>query len=168
MILAVAIQRACAPAAKRDLPDFLDASVARVSCLPGKAFSGQTFHRLATKVGEAELEQAQVALARPAVARFDLSTDVLAFDTTNFDTLIATTTAKKSARSMMASLAEIDATLVRTDTGGLGRRPTAMLPPDVSAEQVKATAIFELGRWMPSLLSARPARGVGRGKSRVA
>lgn len=92
MTLAVAIQRACAPAAKRDLADFLDASVARVSCLPGKVFSGQSFHRLAANVGDAELEQAQVALARAAVARFELSTDVLAFDTTNFDTHIATTT----------------------------------------------------------------------------
>src|ERR1700675_3687379 len=41
---------------------------------------------------------AQVALAKAAVARFKLSTDVLAFDTTNFDTHIATTTPGELAR----------------------------------------------------------------------
>src|ERR1700675_5153099 len=41
---------------------------------------------------------AQVALAKAAVARFKLSTDVLAFDTTNFDTHIATTTPGDLAR----------------------------------------------------------------------
>lgn len=92
LAVAVAIQRACSPGPKRDLGDFLDGSVARVSCLPGSAFSGQAFHRVAQQVSERQLEQAQVAIAKAAVARFNLSTDVLAFDTTNFDTHIATTT----------------------------------------------------------------------------
>jgi len=43
-------------------------------------------------VTDEELEAAQIALARAAVGRFKLSTNVLAFDTTNFDTHIATTT----------------------------------------------------------------------------
>ena len=47
LAVAVAIQRACAPGPKRDLGDFLDASVPRLSCLPGSAFSGQAFHRVA-------------------------------------------------------------------------------------------------------------------------
>src|ERR1019366_5704541 len=47
MVLAVAIQPACGPGPKRDLADFLDGSVPRVSCLPNEAFSGQAFHRLA-------------------------------------------------------------------------------------------------------------------------
>jgi transposase len=98
MVLAVAIQRACAPGAKRDLAQFLDGSVARISCLPSGAFTGQAFHRLASQVTDSQLEAAQVAIARAAVARFELSTDVLAFDTSNFDTHIATTTPGELAR----------------------------------------------------------------------
>ena len=98
MVLAVAIQRACAPGAKRDVAGFLNESVPRVSCLPGEAFTGQVFHRLAGMVGEKELEEIQVALARTAVETFHLATDVLAFDTTNFDTHIASTTPGTLAR----------------------------------------------------------------------
>lgn len=98
MVLAVAAQRACAPAAKRHLAAFLDACLPRVSCLPASAFSGQAFHRLAAQVTDEHLEQAQIGIARAAVSRFELSTDVLAFDTTNFDTHIATTTRGTLAR----------------------------------------------------------------------
>lgn len=98
MALAVAVQRACAPAAKCHLPAFLECCVPRVSCLPPAAFSGQTFHRLAAQVSAAQLESAQIAIARATVGRFELSTDVLAFDTTNFDTHIATTTTGELAR----------------------------------------------------------------------
>jgi transposase len=96
--VAVAIQRACTPGPKRDLEEFLDGSVPRVSCLPGSAFSGQAYHRLAQQITESQLERAQVAIAKAAVARFELSTDVLAFDTTNFDTHIATVTPSELAR----------------------------------------------------------------------
>ena len=92
MVLAVAIQRATAPGPKRDLPEFLDGCLARISCLPANAFSGQVFHRLAEGVPTAQLDAAQIEIARAAVKAFKLSTDVLAFDTTNFDTHIATTT----------------------------------------------------------------------------
>lgn len=98
MVLAVAVQRATAPGPKRDLPEFLDGSVARVSCLPASKFTGQAFHRLAARVTDAQLDAAQVALARAAVEQFELSTSVLAFDTTNFDTHIATTTVSELAR----------------------------------------------------------------------
>jgi hypothetical protein len=98
LVVAVAIQRACSPGPKRNLGEFLDASVARLSCLPGAAFSGQAFHRLAQQVTDRQLEQAQVAIAQAAVTRFELSTDVLAFDTTNFDTHIATVTRSELAR----------------------------------------------------------------------
>lgn len=98
MVVAVAIQRSCSPGPKRDLADFLDGSVPRISCLPGSAFTGQAFHRLASQVDDERLEGAQIAIARAAVGRFKLSTDVLAFDTTNFDTHIATTTAGELAR----------------------------------------------------------------------
>lgn len=98
MVLAVALQRACSPGPKCDLSQFLTGSVPRVSCLPAATFTGQAFHRMAQRVTEGELEVAQLALAKAAVGRFELSTDVLAFDTTNFDTNIATTTAGELAR----------------------------------------------------------------------
>ena len=98
MVLAVAVQRACAPAAKGHLAAFLESCLPRVSCLPAAAFSGQAFHRLAAQATYEQLEKAQIEIARAAVRRFELSADVLAFDTTNFDTHIATTTPGELAR----------------------------------------------------------------------
>jgi len=98
MVLAVAVQRACAPAAKRHLAAFLESCLPRVSCLPASAFTGQAFHRLAAQVGDEQLQEAQIEIARAAVQRFQLSADVLAFDTTNFDTHIATATPGELAR----------------------------------------------------------------------
>jgi hypothetical protein len=98
LAVAVAIQRACAPGPKRELGEFLDASLPRLSCLPGSAFTGQAFHRVAQQVSDEQLEQAQVAIAKAAVTRFELSADVLAFDTTNFDTHIDTQTPGELAR----------------------------------------------------------------------
>ena len=122
MVLAVAVQRACEPGPKRDLSEFLDASVPRVSCLPASKFTGQTFHRIGQKVTEAELEVAQVALAKAAVGRFKLSTDVLAFDTTNFDTHIATTTPgdlarRGHAKSKRSDLRVVGLGLLASETG---------------------------------------------------
>jgi hypothetical protein len=65
-----------------------------------------------------------------------------------------------SARAMMRSLAAIRATLVRTTTGGVGRRPTVMLAPELAAEQRRAVKVFELERWFPTLLSCMRARPV--------
>jgi transposase len=98
MVLAVAVQRACAPAGKCHLAAFLETCLPRVSCLPAAAFTGQAFHRLAAQVTDERLEKAQIEIARAAAERFALSTDVLAFDTTNFDTHIATTTKSELAR----------------------------------------------------------------------
>src|SRR5258705_1637683 len=98
LVPAVALQRVCAAGPKRDLAQFLEESLPRVSCLRASKFTGQAFHRTAQRVTDAELEAAQIALAKAAVGRFKLSTDVLAFDTTNFDTHIATTTAGELAR----------------------------------------------------------------------
>jgi hypothetical protein len=98
MVLAVAVQRACAPAGKCHLAAFLETCLPRVSCLPASAFTGQAFHRLAAQVTDEQLEKAQIEIARAIVRRFELSTDVLAFDTTNFDTHIATTTPGELAR----------------------------------------------------------------------
>ena len=60
---------------------------------------------------------------------------------------------KTSARTFLRELADINATLVRTSTGEKGRRPTVMLPPELSATQRKAVDTFELARWMPALSS---------------
>jgi hypothetical protein len=122
MVLAVAIQRACAPAAKCHLAAFLDGCVPRVSCLPASVFTGQAFHRLAAQVTDAHLEQAQIELARAAVARFALSTDVLAFDTTNFDTHIATTTRgvlarRGHAKSKRSDLRVVGLAVLVSETG---------------------------------------------------
>src|SRR5438270_8117798 len=98
LAVAVAIQRACSPGPKRDLAEFLDGTVPRLSCLPSSAFTGQAYHRVARPVTDEQLEQAQIAISQAAVARFELSADVLAFDTTNFDTHIATVTPGELAR----------------------------------------------------------------------
>jgi hypothetical protein len=63
-----------------------------------------------------------------------------------------------SARQMMENLAQIRATLVRTTTGGAGRRPTVMLAPALTSEQRRAVAVFELDRWFPSILSSMNAQ----------
>ena len=65
-----------------------------------------------------------------------------------------------SARETMKHLAEIRATLVRTTTGGSGRRPTVMLAPELTTEQRRAVRIFELDRWFPTILSCMTARPV--------
>ncbi len=122
MVLAVAIQRATAPGPKRDLPEFLDGSLARISCLPAHAFSGQAFHRLAEGVTAAQLDAAQIQIARAAVKDFKLSTDVLAFDTTNFDTHIATTTTsdlaqRGHAKSKRSDLRVVGLGLLVSETG---------------------------------------------------
>jgi transposase len=80
------------------LADFLDGSVPRLSCLPSSAFTGQAYHRVAQQVSDEQLQQAQIAIAKAAVERFQLSADVLAFDTTNFDTHIASVTPGELAR----------------------------------------------------------------------
>lgn len=122
MVLAVAVQRACRPGPKRDLAAFLEGSVARVSCLPAARFTGQAFHRLASRVSEAELDRAQLALALAAVKRFELTTEVMAFDTTNFDTHIATTTSgelaqRGKAKSKRSDLRVVGLGVLVSETG---------------------------------------------------
>jgi transposase len=65
-----------------------------------------------------------------------------------------------SAHETMKSLAEIRATLVRTRTGGTGRRPTVMLAPELTTEQRRAVRVFQLERWFPDILSCITARPV--------
>lgn len=65
-----------------------------------------------------------------------------------------------SALAMMSDLAEIRATLVRTTTRGPGRRATVMIAPELSVSQRRAVKVFELERWMPTLLSCMTTRPV--------
>jgi hypothetical protein len=58
-----------------------------------------------------------------------------------------------SVSGMMKSLAGIRATLVRTTTGGKGRRPTVPLAPELTAAQSHAVKVFDLDRWLPALSS---------------
>lgn len=180
LAVAVAIQRACTPGPKRDLGDFLDESVARISCLPGSAFTGQAFHRLAQNITDAHLEQIQVAIARAAVARFELSTDVLAFDTTNFDTHIATVTRSELARrghakSKRADLRvvglgvlvsetghvpllyrtyagnESDQTVLQACLDGLGELHDALDQGEGRSKPAQRTLVRDGGSWSPQL-----------------
>ena len=146
LAVAVAIQRACAPGPKRDLGDFLDGCIARLSCLPGSAFSGQAFHRVAQQVTDLDLERAQVAISKAAVARFELATDVLAFDTTNFDTHIATLTAGELARRgamkyLSGELSEVRAARIRTAVGALDRTLVVVASEELLAGQKRGIAV---------------------------
>ena len=66
----------------------------------------------------------------------------------------------QSALDLMGDLAEIRATLVRTTTGGPGRRATVMIAPELSISQRRAVQAFDLERWLPSLLSCMTTRPV--------
>jgi transposase len=180
MVLSVALQRVCAPGPKRDVAQFLDDCVPRVSCLRASAFTGQTFYRMAQRVTERELEVAQVALAKAAVARFELSTDVLAFDTTNFDTHIATTTAGELARrghakSKRSDLRVVGLGLLVSETGhvpllyrtyggngsdqgvleaclaGLGELHNALDAGEKRSRPAERTLVRDGGFWSPQL-----------------
>ena len=67
---------------------------------------------------------------------------------------------KDSALAMMSDLAAIRATLVRTTAGGKGRRATVKLAPELNAQQRRAVKLFELDRWMPTLLSCMTTRPI--------
>jgi transposase len=98
MILAVALQRVCAPSAKTELPAFIASCVPRLSLRPAKDFNGAAFHRVTRDVTETTYDEIQRVIAEHACKEFELKTDVLAFDTTNFDTFIDTTTKGKLAK----------------------------------------------------------------------
>jgi hypothetical protein len=161
MLLAVAVQRVCDPAGKCRLGGFLSDSVPRVSCLSAEAFTRQEFHRLAAKVTQAQLEDSRLELARAAVSKFDLGTDVLAFDTTNFDTHIATTTAEELARrghakSQRADLRAVGLEVLVTETGHvpLFHRTYA---GNASEHNVLEESLLKLGR-LHDVLDAAGAR----------
>ena len=51
--------------------------------------------------------------------------------------------------------------MVRVRTKERGRRATVILAPELTAEQRKSVKIFDLGRWIPALLSSRKASASG-------
>ena len=188
LAVAVAIQRACAPGPKRDLGEFLDANIPRLSCLRGATFSGQAFHRVAQQLSEDDLERAQVAIAKAAVGRFDLATDVLAFDTTNFDTHIATLTPGELARrghakSKRSDLRVVGLGLLVSETGhvpllyrsyggngsdqgvlgecleGLKELHEALDEGEARRRQAQRTLVRDGGFWSPQLELALDAAG---------
>jgi hypothetical protein len=188
LAVAVAIQRACAPGPKRELGEFLDASLPRLSCLPGSAFTGQAFHRVAQQVSDEQLEQAQVAIAKSAVARFELSADVLAFDTTNFDTHIDTQTPGELARrghakSKRRDLRVVGLGLLVSETGhvpllyrtypgngsdqavlaaclaGLAQLHEALDSAEARERPAQRTVVRDGGFWSPQLELALDAAG---------
>jgi len=162
MVLAVAVQRACAPAAKCHLAAFLEACGPRLSCLPASAFTGQAFHRLAGQVTAERLESAQIAIARATVQHFELSTDVLAFDTTNFDTHIATTTPGELARrgkakSKRSDLRVVGLAVLVSETGHVPLLQRTC-PGNGSDQSVLGDCLQALGR-LHEALDAGAARG---------
>ena len=158
MVLAVAVQRACSPSAKRHLATFLESCLPRVSCLPTSAFSGQEFHRWAAQVSDEQLETAQIEIARTAVQRFQLSTDVLAFDTTNFDTHIATTTAgelgrRGHAKSKRSDLRVVGLAALVSETGHVPLLHR-IYPGNGSDQSVRDSGLNALGQLHDALNDA--------------
>jgi transposase len=180
MVLAVALQRVCEAGPKRDLAQFLEDNLPRVSCLRASKFTGQAFHRIAQRVTDAELEAAQIALAQATVGRFKLSTNVLAFDTTNFDTHIATTTAgelaqRGHAKSKRSDLRVVGLGVLVSETGhvpllyrtyagngsdqevlagcleGLGRLHDALDTGEGRRRPATRTLVRDGGFWSPQL-----------------
>ena len=92
LILAVALQRVCEPGGKVDLSKFVASSVPRFTALSPGRLTGQAFHRMTRQVSEQTYDLVQLAIAKKACALYGLKTDVLAFDTTNFDTFLDTKT----------------------------------------------------------------------------
>lgn len=165
MILAVAVQRACAPLAKRHLSAFLETCLPRVSCLPAARFTGQEFHRWAKQITDEQLEKAQIEIARAAVRRFQLSADVLAFDTTNFDTHIATTTdgelaRRGHARSKRSDLRVVGLAALVSETGHVPLLHR-VYPGNGSDQAVLASCLAALGKLHAALDDAQQRGGAG-------
>jgi hypothetical protein len=161
MILAVAVQRACAPAAKCHLAAFLESCLPLVSCLPASGFTGQAFHRIAAQVSEEQLEEAQIAIAGAAVQRFALSADVLAFDTTNFDTHIATTTPgalarRGHAKSKRSDLRVVGLAALVSETGHVPLLQRTY-PGNGSDQAVLAACLRALGKLHDALQAGQAA-----------
>ena len=124
MILAVALQRVCAPKAKVHLPEFLGSCLPRFTVRSPESMTGRAFYQATRKVGDEVYDRVQVKLATRACQLFGLKSDVLAYDTTNFDTFIATTTEvalaqRGHAKSKRADLRVVGLALMTSATGAV-------------------------------------------------
>jgi transposase len=124
LVLAVALQRVCEPGAKGELPEFIASSVPRFTALTPDRLTGKAFHRMTRGVDEETYDRVQLAIAKKACALYGLKTDVLAFDTTNFDTFLATTTnatlaQRGHAKSKRADLRVVGLALMTSRTGSV-------------------------------------------------
>lgn len=124
MVLAVALQRVCGPGSKRQLPEFLASCLPVFSVMKSGLFTGQAFHRATRGVDNAVYEAVQRSIAREAVRHFGLSTEVLAYDTTNFDTFIDSESAvslarRGKAKSKRSDLRVVGLVMMTSSTGSV-------------------------------------------------
>ena len=162
MVLAVALQRVCEPGSKSELSAFLEQSLARPSCLAPSKYTVQAFHRLASLVELDALDRAQLGIAKAAVAQFKLSADVLAFDSTNFDTHIATTTHSELARrghakSKRSDLRVVGLGILASETGQVPLFHRAYAG-NASDQCLLADCLSQLGQLHDALDSAEDRR----------
>jgi hypothetical protein len=113
-------------------------------------------------VSDAQLEKAQIEMARAAVRGFELSADVLAFDTTHFDTHIATTTAGELARrghakSQRSDLRVVGLAVPASETGHVPLLHRTY-PGNGSDQAVLGSCLLALGKLHDALGDAGPRR----------
>ena len=115
---------------------------------------------------EEELDAAQLAIARAAVTQFKLSANVLAFDTTNFDTHIATTTASALARrghakSKRSDLRVVGLGILASETGHVPLLHRTY-PGNSSDQAVLSSCLKTLGKLHDALDEAQGRRKAER------
>lgn len=112
-LLWAAINRAAAPCAKRDLGRWVaDTPVGRALGWRPRQLSGQRFHDHANRLNRDTIRAIQVRLATEIVRVFGVSTSSVAFDCTNFDTFIESTTRGRLAKRGHAKSKRKDLRLV--------------------------------------------------------
>src|ERR1700686_4537718 len=91
-LLLAAIHRICQPGPKTEVAGWYDRTILRsLWDLPSERFSSQEFWDCFDRIGEEELEQAQIRLLGVWKQKQLVSRRLLAYDTTNFYTYVAST-----------------------------------------------------------------------------
>jgi transposase len=112
-LLWAAINRAAAPCAKRDLGSWVArTAVGRAQGWRARELTGQRFYDHAKRLDGATIRTIQLKLAAKVVKEFGVSTSGLAFDCTNFDTFIESTTRGRLAKRGHAKSKRTDLRLV--------------------------------------------------------
>lgn len=108
-----ATSRAAAPCAKRDLGSWVaSTAVGRALGWQARELSGQRFYDHAKRLDAGVIRTIQLKLAARVVKEFGVSTSGLAFDCTNFDTFIESTTPGRLAKRGHAKSKRTDLRLV--------------------------------------------------------